>query len=303
MDRLSVLCFGGTYALALGSELARFLPALRDRARGWVTSALIGLGLAVQTVYLINRARETHALPVTTSFESLLTLGWVLAAIALYLVARSGVGRPSTAGAAVLALALAALTVAGLWAPRASARADWSNIMTFWGATHGVFLMLGAASTCLAFAFGLMYLAQARRLKRKEAGRRALPLPSLEQSERWHRGAIALAFPFLTAGMLIGLGLVLATQRAGQPALRWTDPKIISTVALWLVFAALLHARYQADWQGRRVMILTIVAFALMAVAMGVVGLVLPTGHGGLAVLAGRDAAAPPAARPGGAAP
>jgi ABC-type transport system involved in cytochrome c biogenesis permease subunit len=287
MDRLTVLCFGGTYALALGSELARFLPAVRERARAWATLALIGLGLAVQAAYLANRAIESRGLPVTTSFESLLSLGWVLAWIALYLVARSGRDRPSGAGVFVLGMALVALTVAGLWAPRGRTRADWSSALTFWGAAHGVFLMLGAACTCLAFAFGLMYLVQARRLKRKQPGGRSPALPSLEQSERWHRGAIALAFPFLTAGMLIGLGLVLATQRAGQPTLRWTDPKILSTLALWLVFAALLHARYRSDWQGRRVMILTIVAFAFLAVAMGVVGLVLPTGHGGLATLGG----------------
>ena len=32
--------------------------------------------------------------------------------------------------------------------------------MAFWGTVHGVFLLAGAVSTCLAFAAGLMYLAQ-----------------------------------------------------------------------------------------------------------------------------------------------
>ncbi|GIW85916.1 MAG: hypothetical protein KatS3mg108_0240 [Isosphaeraceae bacterium] len=303
MDRLTVVCFGGTYALALGSELLRFVPGLRGRWWGWLTAVLIGLGLLVQTAYLANRGREVGSLPVTTSFESLLAMGWVLAAIALYLVVRAEPGRPSVAGAAVLGLAVAVLTVAGLWAPRTSARADWSNVLTFWGAAHGIFLVLGAVSTCLGFVFGVMYLVQAGRLKRKEGVWRGVKLPSLEQSERWHRAAITVAFPFLTAGVLIGLGLVVATQRAGQAALRWTDPKVVSTVALWLVFAGLLHARYRADWRGRRVMLLTVVAFVFMAFAMGVVGLVLPTGHGGLAVLGGVREGSEAVVGPGEAAP
>lgn len=286
MDRLTVLCFAGTYALALASELVRFVPRLRDWGRRWLTIGLVALGLAVQTAFLLNRARESGAMPITTSFESMLGLGWVLALIALYLLVRSDRSRPTIAGLGVLALTLGVITVAGLWAPRTSTRADWSNALTFWGTTHGIFLMLGAAFTCLAFLFGLMYLAQSSRLKRKQPHAGRLPLPSLEQSERWHRNAISLAFPLLTAGMVIGLALVVATARAGQAVMRWTDPKVLSTLALWLVFAALLHARFRSDWRGRRVMFLTILAFAFMAFAMGVVGLILPTRHGGLEVLA-----------------
>jgi ABC-type uncharacterized transport system permease subunit len=283
MDRLTVLCFAGTYGLALVAALARL--ALRPQGRWLPTAALIALGLAVHVAYLANRAIKLGTLPMATSFESLLVLGGVLAAVALYLEARAVRERPTLAGPAVLALAIAVLTVAGRWAPRAGTSADWQNALTFWGAAHGLFLTLGAVCTCLGFAFGLMYLAQARRLKRKRPTSRGLPLPSLEQSERWHRAAILIAFPLLTAGIATGIGLVLATRHDGAARLSWNDPKIASTLALWLVFAALLHARYRPDWQGRRVMILTVVAFAFLAFAMIGVGMILPTRHKGLAAL------------------
>jgi ABC-type transport system involved in cytochrome c biogenesis permease subunit len=147
--------------------------------------------------------------------------------------------------------------------------------------------MMGAAFTCLAFVFGLFYLVQSQRLKRKRRPARVLglSLPSLEQSERWHRAAIALAFPSLTAGILIALGVMLALRRGGQTPLSWTDPKILATLATWIMFAVLLHARFRPDWRGRRVMVLTFVAFAFMAFAMVGVGLILPTAHGGLSIL------------------
>ena len=57
----------------------------------------------------------------------------------------------------------------------------------------------------VAFAAGLMYLAQMRRLKSKRPARFGFSLPSLEQSERVNRGAITIAFPLLTFGLLIGM--------------------------------------------------------------------------------------------------
>jgi ABC-type transport system involved in cytochrome c biogenesis permease subunit len=285
MDRLTVLCFAGTYGLALLSELVRF--AMRARPHWLLTVGLTALGWAVHTAYLANLARLRGGVPITSFFESMIVLGWVLAAIALYLIARGARERPTAAGLVLLSLVLVLLSVAGLWAPRRGTSADWSNALTFWGTIHGLFLMLGAVCTCLAFVFGLLYLAQSRHLKSKQPAARflGLSLPSLEQSERWHRAAIMLAFPLLTAGILTAIGLMVALRRDGQAPLSWTDPKIVSTAATWIVFAALLHARFRPDWRGRRVMVLTFVAFAFMAFAMVGVGLILPTAHSGLSIL------------------
>src|SRR3954463_1169598 len=118
MDRLSVLCFAGTYALALLSELARFV--VRGAARWYLTVGLTALGWAVQTAYLANLARAQHKVPVTTPFESVMVLSWIVALIGLYLMVHSP--RRVAVGVFVLPLVLA-LVVAGLSAPRHS---DWS---------------------------------------------------------------------------------------------------------------------------------------------------------------------------------
>ena len=94
MDRLGVLCFGGTYALALGCDLARF--AVRWPGRWWATLGLTTLAWVVQTAYLANRAIAAGRLPVTTVFESMLVLAWLLAAVGLYLIARAP--RPLAVG-------------------------------------------------------------------------------------------------------------------------------------------------------------------------------------------------------------
>ena len=78
MNRLTILCFAGTYALALVSELVR----LRGRARAWwhlLPGFLIVIGWLVQAAYLANLAIQKRAVPLTSVLESLLLLGWVLA--------------------------------------------------------------------------------------------------------------------------------------------------------------------------------------------------------------------------------
>ncbi|MBV8488508.1 MAG: cytochrome c biogenesis protein CcsA [Planctomycetaceae bacterium] len=280
MDRLKVLCFAGTYGLALVCELARLV--VRSPFRWYLTFALTALGWVVQSLFLANLAiKEETILPVTTAFESVMVLSWIVAFIGLYLMLHWP--RQVAVGIFVLPLVLGLVVAAGWFVPRQS---NWleQGMIAFWGTVHGVFLLGGAVCTCLAFAAGLMYLAQMRRLKSKRPPRLGLALPSLEQSERVNRGAITIAFPLLTFGLLIGL--VLSVQARSLAAgtgvtLRWTDPKVLSALGMWLVFALLLHARFRPALRGRSVVVLTIVAFAFLVFTwVGIEALKLPTAHG-----------------------
>jgi len=122
-------------------------------------------------------------------------------AIGLYLIARSP--KQVAVGVFVLPVVLVLVALAGIWAPRDD-WAAWGGMTYFWGVTHGLFYLVGAVGSCLAFAAGLMYLLQSSRLKHKRPTRFGFALPSLEQSERLNRAGITVAFPFLTAGLVIG---------------------------------------------------------------------------------------------------
>jgi ABC-type transport system involved in cytochrome c biogenesis permease subunit len=106
---------------------------------------------------------------------------------------------------------------------------------------------------------------QSHRLKAKALPGRGMRLLSLERLEKMNRRAIALAFPLLTMGLLLGMALML---EGGGRLEGWTDPRILSTVILWLVFAIVLYLRYGLHLQGRRVALLTIMAFALLLVTL-----------------------------------
>ncbi len=276
MDRLSVLCFAGTYGLALACDLARFV--VRWPTRWVVTLSLLALGWLVHTAYLVNLAAREHHIRIATQFDFLVLLSWVFAAMSLYLMAR--MPRSTAIGTFVLPLAVVLSALAGFSGtrPQAPSWADWAPI---WGTIHGIFLILGALFTCVAFLAGLMYLLQARRLKLKQPASQGFKLPNLEQTERLNALAITLAFPLLTFGLLIGVVLNIEGAFAtGTRVLSWTDPKILSAAVMWLLFAALLHARFQPVMRGRRVMVLSIIAFAFLLFTMVGVNLLLPTAHG-----------------------
>src|SRR5262249_60415041 len=118
--------------------------------------------------------------------------------------------------------------------------------------------LLPAVGVCVGFLASVMDLMQAHRLKAKMLPGEGLRLLSLERLELMNRRAINLAFPLLTAGMFVGIALMVNPQTA--PSFDWTDPKIIGTAVLWLVFAILLYLRYGYHLRGRRVAQLTIVA-------------------------------------------
>ena len=274
MDRLQVLCFAGTYALALASDLARVV--VRAPVRWYATLALTAVGFAVHTAFLLHRLAVGDVPRAPTVFESFLLVAWRVAASTLYRTLRAS--RKTAVGVFLLPIVLG-LAGAATFAPRAS-WADWGGWAAFWGTVHGLFLLVGAAASAVAFAAGLMYLFQSRRLKLKQPNRFGFVLPSLEQSERLNRGGVAVAFPTLTIGLIIGVVLSWAVRANDRAIIAWTDPKVLSGLAMWLVFAALAHAHFRWAMRGRRVMILSIVAFGFLIFALVGVDFLLPTAHG-----------------------
>src|SRR5205823_6185599 len=78
-----------------------------------------------------------------------------------------------------------------------------------WGLIHGTLLLLAGVGVCVGFVASVMYLVQARRLRSKMLPGKGVRLLSLERLEEMNRRAIILAFPLLTAGMLVGAVLML----------------------------------------------------------------------------------------------
>jgi ABC-type transport system involved in cytochrome c biogenesis permease subunit len=125
---------------------------------------------------------------------------------------------------------------------------------------HGGLLLLAGVGVCVGFLASVMYLIQAHRLRSKTPPRQGLRLLSLERLETMNRRAIDLAFPLLTAGMLVGAILMVVKPLA------WNDPHVLTAVILWLTFLVLVVLRYGWHLRGKAVAYLTITAFVLLVI-------------------------------------
>jgi ABC-type uncharacterized transport system permease subunit len=248
LGKITAFCFAASYAVALILELLQLVrprPILRLLSLGFG-----GAGLLAHTVYV-----AVNPLPLETAFGSLVFLAWVLGVFYLY----GTLHHPRVAwGLFVLPVVLGLVTLAEIFHAPSSPRSP-AVTWHFWPILHGILLLLAAVGVCVGFVASLMYLVQVRRLRNKVAPGRGLRLLSLERLEAMNRHAILLSFPLLTAGLLVGLGLLL---HSGERAAGYV--RILSLVGLWLVFAILLYLRYRVHARGRQVAMLTIVAFALL---------------------------------------
>jgi ABC-type transport system involved in cytochrome c biogenesis permease subunit len=142
----------------------------------------------------------------------------------------------------------------------------WASGERFWGAIHGILILCATVGVSVAFLASIMYLIQARRLRKKVLPGTSVPLLSLERLETMNRWAVNAAVPFLTVGLLVGTILL---QHKNVFDESWLSLKVISTTGLWVLFLVLLYMRYARHVAPRRLAILSIVAFGLMLVALG----------------------------------
>jgi ABC-type transport system involved in cytochrome c biogenesis permease subunit len=264
LERVTVFCFAASYGVAFLAELLQLFrprPVLRLVGLGFGSA-----GLLAHTIFL-----GVHHPELASRYGSFLFLAWIIAVFYLY---GSLHHRTISWGLFVLPLVLGLI---GLAVPfvHDSAPEDEPWLVRllspqgerFWGILHGVLLSLAAVGVFVAFVASVMYLVHARRLRSKALPGKGPKFLSLERLEEMNRRAIVAAFPLLTAGVLVGLAL---TAQGDRPMRSWTDPRMLLTVVLWLVFVILLYLRYTMHVRGRRVAILTIVAFVLLVVTLAV---------------------------------
>jgi len=254
-------CFGLSYLVALLLELGR----LARPARAWrATGLAFGIvGLAAHTFYIV-----VHKPDPATPSGSLLLLAWVLALFYLY-----GTIHYAKQAWAVFVLPVVILLVTLSYAlsrPDTTSASlgvpTWVSGERFWPSFHGTLILLATVGVSVGFLASVMYLVQARRMRNKVNPGQVVPLLNLERLETMNRRALNIAFPLLSAGLL--LGSLLLRHNHGLTD-NWLSPKVLSTAGLWVVFLVLTYLRYGTSVPPRRLALLSIAAFALMLVALG----------------------------------
>lgn len=231
-------------------------------------AVVAGLALAVccHGLTLALRTQELFELGKPTLQDGLSLFGFLAALIAV------GIARTNVPQAAALTAVLV-LVVLGIAVSTTEVDQVPVRLQSPWLPLHIATAVLGEASFAVAGLVAAVYLLQERRLKQKKkitkTGSGLHKLPALELLDAVSVRLVLLGFPMMTIGLLAGA--VYGKEVSGQ---YWTWGLLNTvSVAVWVLFAVLLHFRLTIGWRGRKAALLTLVG--VMATVLALAGLAL----------------------------
>jgi len=236
---------------------------VRSRRLLQAAIALLVLGALLHTLafWHLHAMKPTPAL--TELPVALSLMAWIGAVFYLLLLLRvKGAGLAAlVAPAAFLGAFTASLQLPG-GSPAVQQHPLWSHLHVL--LASGGFALLGVAG-----AAGVLYVAHDREIKGKRRSAVRSTLPALETLDRVNGLALAVGYLLLSLGMVTGIVWVYASEARLWPGTWHAN----ATLVAWIVYAAVLYARFGANQGSRRSALQSAVGFGVLLVAVLGVGL------------------------------
>lgn len=236
-DLLSFIALA-CFILGAAAAIAGFWVESLKRS-GW-QFFFAGAGALFKTIAIGAACKSNDSHFFNSNAEIFGLMAWSLSLS--YLLALA-VSKARSLGALVLPLVVVLLAVS-LFSGTAQKQLDVPNTPLF--AVHILSAFLGYGLFLTACGASILYLEQARLLKRKMFGMLFQDLPSLERLERLEMLCSRLGLLLFTVALVVG---VVLFSKLGQSL--WVNPKFLSAFVTWLVFGALVTGRALTWLRGR----------------------------------------------------
>jgi ABC-type uncharacterized transport system permease subunit len=217
------------------------------------------LGMTFHFVSLIETALLSHTWAPSSMHELESLLAFMLMVFFFAVYARYKATAP---GVVVFPLVFL-LTTSAAFGSTPSEPVVPLFVSTQWVYIHVGLILVGYSALVFNFVASILYLIQERTLKAKTVGGFWSRLPALATIDQIGYQCLVWGFPFMTLGLIAGS--ILAEARYGPGF--FADPKILLSIAMWVVYTVLLYMRWHIGWRGRRGAYLATFAFvaAMMA--------------------------------------
>jgi cytochrome c-type biogenesis protein CcsB len=254
-----------------------FVQLLWPRENG---ERLITVGLLVSilahALAIGGRTVELGTFPMVNLHDALSVFGFLAALIASGIAWKSGVPQAAPLAALMVAILVSIAVIIG------PAEQVPESLRSIWLPVHIALAFLGDAAFAIAGVVSFVYLVQERKLKAKKkrlakVGSGVHKLPALEVLDKVSVQLIEWGFPLMTLGLITG-----AVYSKTLRGVYWSwDPLNTISLVVWVLYAALLHARLTIGWRGRKLAILTVLGVVLTLVSFVGLGLSGAGAHGG----------------------
>ena len=202
------------------------------------------IGFFVHTLYIgILSVELWRGAPLTFN-HTLIFFSWTL--ILAYLSVAYGRSKAYNLGVFFIPLPIFFYLLGVFLEPRESPFLPL--LRSFWFPVHAISSLLSHSFLLLGFVLSLMYILQDRSLKRKSFGFLFKRLPSLDTLERISERCLYQGFFFLSLGIVSG---AIWSELSFGDYWRWSAKEVLS-LALWLIYSAMIHQRILIGWRGRK---------------------------------------------------
>ncbi|MBI4418830.1 MAG: cytochrome c biogenesis protein CcsA [Ignavibacteriales bacterium] len=229
-----------------------------------IKSHMLQSTLALHFLYIVARTIEFNHPPVTTIFEILTVLAFCVALAYLIIEIRT---QSSETGYFILNIAFFFQFISSIFI-RDLLQVPEVLRSSFFG-LHVGSALLGYAAITISAVYGFLYLMLYHRIKASKFGVIYAKLPNLETLERMSYTGFKMAFLFLGIAILVGFLWLPQTFLEYS----YSDPKLVGTILLWLLYGAGILAKRLGEWKGRRVMILSVCGFCITIFSMTIVNI------------------------------
>jgi ABC-type uncharacterized transport system permease subunit len=226
--------------------------------------------LFLHAAYIIIRAAVFEHPPITSMFEIFSLIALTIVIVYSYIELRT---KNFSTGYFILILPFFFQLISSLFISEKPdiAPALRSTLLGF----HVTSALLGYAAITIAAVYGFLYLMLYHDIKSSQFSVIYKRLPNLETLERMSFTATLFGFALLTIAIIVG---IVWLPRAFS-TFSYTDPKLLGTLFIWLIYGGGLIAKKTAGWQGRRMMVLSLFGFALAMFSMTVINIFFSEFH------------------------
>lgn len=130
---------------------------------------------------------------------------------------------------------------------------------------HILTIFLSYIAFFVATAAAVLYLVQNNALKNKQAGLIFSRLPDLSFLDKLNYRSIGLGFPILTFSIISGF--IWIKNIHGVYWWSYNSRQLFS-LALWLIYAVILHVRLSDKLRGKKVALLSVFAFFVIILSL-----------------------------------
>jgi ABC-type transport system involved in cytochrome c biogenesis permease subunit len=237
---------------------------------GRLATLLLASGIVCHYFALLERSHWIHAVPYDDLYGSMSLFAWLLAVTYLGL---EFLHRQRSVGALVTLVLVTWISLVAAFAPDRILRSSADSGPLF--ALHVTLDTWAYAAFALSFILSLVYLLQDRVLRSRHTSAAFWRFPALEVLDRMSRSSVYVGL----ATMIVGVSLGFMYERRLTGAIDWTDPKVLVTLAIFIIYLAYLGLSRTSGWRGARAARICALNFAVVLFSYTVVNLYFTTFH------------------------